>query len=161
MLFLLLLLLLFSINVFLFLNRVKLWIYFNSKEKTLPKSYSKNTTFYITAMVVNMEEIINNFIKQMKHLIFYLGENNVIVSIVENGDSLDKTKEYLKSFQDYLNKKKIINKIILDHVVDDPRKKKHKFKKYGPLRIKFYSKLRNKCFDLLYKIPNLNFNINK
>lgn len=157
-LFFLLLILLFSINVFLFLNRIKLWTYFNKKEKTLPISSSENTTFYITAMIVNMEEIINNFINQMKHLIFYLGEKNVIVSIVENGDSLDKTKEYLKLFQDYLNKKKIINKIIMKHVVDDPRKKKHNFKKYGPLRIKFYSKLRNKCFDLLYKLPNLNFN---
>ena len=131
--FLLLLILLFAINVSLFLNRIKLWIFFNRKEKALPISSSKQTTFYITAMVVNMEKIINNFIEQMKYLILYLGEKNVIVSIVENGDSLDKTKEYLRTFQDYLNKKKIINQIILKHVVDDPRKKKPIFRKYGKL----------------------------
>ena len=62
-------------------------------------------------MVVNMEKIINNFIEQMKQLINYLGEKNVIISIVENGDSEDKTIIFLKTFQNYLNKKKIINKI--------------------------------------------------
>lgn len=129
----LLLILLFAINAFLFINRVKLWIYFNRKEKILPIASSKHTTFYITAMIFNMEKIINNFIEQMKYLIFYLGEKNVIISIVENGDSFDKTKEYLKSFQDYLNKKKIINKFLMKHVIDDPRKKKYTFRKYGRL----------------------------
>ena len=63
-------------------------------------------------MFVNMEKIINNFIEEMKQLIFYLGEENVIISIVENGDSKDNTNLYLKAFQSYLIKKKIINKII-------------------------------------------------
>ena len=45
--------------------------------------------------------------------------------------------------------------------VDDPRKKIHPFRKYGPLRIKFYSKLRNKCLDFIYEIPNLNFDNTK
>ena len=104
---------------------------------------------------------INNFIEQMKKLISYIGEKNVIISIVENGDSRDKTRKYLKSFQIYLDKKKIINKIILKHEVDDPRKKKLYFKKYGPLRIQFYAILRNKCFELLYSLNNLNFNNTK
>lgn len=87
-----------------------------------------------------------------------MGNENIIVSIVENGDSTDKTREYLKLFQKYLNKQKIINKFILNHIIDDPRKKIFPFEKYGPLRIKYYAKLRNKCFDLLYDIPNLDFN---
>jgi len=149
------------INVFLFLNKIKLWVYFNSKEKSLPISSSKNTTFYITAMVVNMEVIINNFIEQMKKLIIYLGKENVIISIVENGDSEDKTNDYLKEFQNYLNKNKIINRFVLNHVVDDPRKKIHPFRKFGKLRIQFYAILRNKCLEFLYDLPNLDFNNTK
>lgn len=112
-------------------------------------------------MIIDMEKIINNFIEQMKLLIFYLGEKNIIISIVENGDSKDKTNEYLKSFQNYLTKKKIINKIILNHVVDDPRKKEKSKEKYGHLRIQFYALLRNKCFEFLYELPNLDFNNTK
>ena len=156
-----LLILFFSINIILFINRIKIWIYFNSKKQTLPISSSKNTTFYITAMIVNMEGIIINFIEEMKKLIYYLGKENVILSIVENGDSKDKTRYYLREFKIYLDKNKIINKFILKKKIEDPRKKFHPFRKYGPLRIQFYSLLRNKCFDLLYEIPNLNFNNTK
>ena len=154
---LVLILLLFTIDIILFLNRIKLWVYFNNKKYTLPISYSSNNTFYITAMVVNMEAIIDNYIEQMKKLIKYLGNENVIVSIVENGDSKDRTRDYLRYFQNYLNNEKVINKFLLNHDIDDPRK--HNFRlKYSPLRIKFYAQLRNKCFDLLYEIPNLDFN---
>ena len=74
-------------------------------------------------MIVNMEETINNYIEEMKKLIDYLGHKNVIVSIVENGDSKDNTRKYLKDFQKYLNKNKITNRFILKHEIDDPRKK--------------------------------------
>jgi len=109
-------------------------------------------------MVVNMEKTIKNFIEQMKKLIIYLGEKNVIVSIVENGDSKDKTKQYLREFQKYLTKRKIINRIILNHEVDDPRKKRQSFKDYGALRIQFYAVLRNKCLKFLYDLTNIDFN---
>ena len=160
-LFLILLILLFIINIILFINRIKIWIYFNNKDKTLPISSSKNTIFYMTAMIVDMERIIINFIEEMKKLINYLGKENVILSIVENGDSKDKTRDFLREFKMYLDKNKVINKFILWKKVDDPRKKFHPFKKYGPLRIQFYSMLRNKCFDLMYEIPNFNFDNTK
>ena len=160
-LFLNLLILFLLINVILFVNRIKIWIYFNGKEKTLPISSSKNTTFYITAMIVNMEGIIVNFIEEMKKLIYYLEKENVIISIVENGDSKDKTRDYLRKFKTYLDINKIVNKFILSKEVEDPRKKFHPFKKYGPLRIQYYSILRNKCFDFIYEIPNLNFDNTK
>jgi hypothetical protein len=143
------------------LNRIKLWIYFNSKEKTLPNAYSNNTTFYITAMISDMESIINNYISQMKKLIHYLGEKNVIISIIENGDSKDQTRKYLSEFQQYLNKIKVINHFLLKHEIDDPRKKIFPFKKYCPLRIQFYAHLRNRCFEFLYKLPNINFDNTK
>lgn len=66
---LLIIILIFFINLVLFLNRIKLWIYFNNKEKTLPMASSRNTSFYITAMISNMENIIDNYIEQMKKLI--------------------------------------------------------------------------------------------
>ena len=157
----LLLLLFLSINIIIFVNRIKIWVFFNNKEKALPVSSSKNTTFYITAMVVNMEEILVNYIEEMKKLIYFLGKENVIISIVENGDSKDKTRDYLREFQTYLDKNKIINKFILNKEVEDPRMKLHRFKKYGPLRIQFFSILRNKCLDLIYEIPNLNFDNTK
>ena len=156
-LFLILLLLFLSFNIIIFVNRIKIWIYFNNKEKVLPVSSSKNITFYITALVVNMEGILINFIEEMKKLIYFLGKENVIISIVENGDSKDKTRHYLRKFKTYLDKNNIINKFILRKEVEDPRMKFHHFKKYGPLRIKFFSILRNRCLDLIYEIPNLNF----
>jgi len=156
-LFLILFLLFLSFNIIIFVNRIKIWIYFSNKEKALSVSSSKNITFYITALVVNMEGILVNFIEEMKKLIYFLGKENVIISIVENGDSKDKTRYYLRKFKTYLDKNNIINKFILRNEVEDPRKKFHHFKKYGPLRIKFFSILRNKCLDLIYEIPNLNF----
>ena len=75
--------------------------------------------------------------------------------------SIDNTRYYLKNFQNYLNTKNISNKFLLNHEINDPRKKKKIFQKYGPLRIKFLSSLRNKCFDFLYEIPKLDFNNTK
>ena len=160
-LFLFLLILFLSINIFLFVNRIKIWIFFNKKEKTLPISSSKNTTFYISAIIVNMEGILVNFIEEMKKLIFYLGKENVILSIVENGDSKDKTRDYLTEFKAYLDKNKIINKFVLKREIEDPRKKIHPFKRYGPLRIVFLSLLRNKSLDFIYEIQNLNLDNTK
>ena len=159
--FLLVIFLLLLLEVFLFLKRIKLWVHFNNKEKTLPISSSKNTTFYITAMVTNIENIIVNYIEQIKKLINYLGKKNVIISIVENGDSTDKTRIYLKEFQKYLIENKILNKFILNHEIDDPRKKTLPFRRNSNLRIKFYSELRNKCFDFLYELSDIDFDNTK
>ena len=155
--FLILLILFFLINLILFVNRIKIWIYFNSKEKTLPISSSKHTTFYITAMIVNMERIITNFIEEMKKLIYYLGKENIILSIVENGDSKDKTRDHLREFKAFLDKNKILNKFILTKEIEDPRKKLKSPYLRDRLRIQFYSLLRNKCLNFIYEIPNLNF----
>ena len=135
-----------------------MWIYFNKKEKTLPVSSFKNTTFYITSNVVNIKSIIEKYIAQLKNLINYLGENNVIISLVENGDSKDDTKTILREFQNYLTKKKILNKFYLEKVIEDPRKIRKPFEKYSRLRIEYFANLRNKCLEFLYELPNINFN---
>ena len=112
-------------------------------------------------MVTNIENIIVNYIEQIKKLINYLGKKNVIISIVENGDSTDKTRIYLKEFQKYLIENKILNKFILNHEIDDPRKKTLPFRRNSNLRIKFYSELRNKCFDFLYELSDIDFDNTK
>ena len=140
-----------------FLNRIKIWIYFNKKDKSLPNFYRKNTTFYITANVVNIEKIIDSYIGEMKKLINYLGKNNVIISIVENGDSKDNTRKYLEDFQEYLNENQILNKFYLSKEIEDPRMNCISTLKLSPLRIEYYAKLRNKCLEILYQIENIDF----
>ena len=147
-----------SIEIIIFLNRIKLWIYFNKKDKTLPVSTYMNTTFYIASNVVNIKSIIANYINQLKNLINYLGENNVIISIIENGDSKDETRNYLREFQNYLNQKNILNKFYLEKVIEDPRKIRKPFEKYSRLRIEYFANLRNKCLEFLYELPNIDFN---
>ena len=151
--------LLIIIDFKLFINRIKLWVHFNGKSKTLPKMSSSNTTFYITATLVNVENIIRDYIKEMIKLINYLGKENIIISIVENNDSYDNTTIYLEEFKNYLDEQKIINKFYFEHDVVDSREDKLLFMEHneGYMRIKFLSQLRNKCLEFLYDIPNLNF----
>ena len=147
-----------SIKIIIFYYESKLWIYFNKKENILPITTSKNTKYYITACVLNMENIIIDYINEIKKLINYLGENNIIISIVENGDSKDNTRQYLKEFKQYLDSKNIPNKFVLEHETEDPRNQKNitiETKNYG--RILYLSILRNRCFDFIYQIPNLDF----
>ena len=110
-------------------------------------------------MIYNMENIIQDYLIEMTNLIDYLGEQNVIISIVENGDSTDNTTLYLKYFQKYLNKRNITNKFLLENEIFDPRFEQLNFEvdTQPYLRIKYYSELRNKCLDLLYDLPNLDF----
>ena len=152
------LILFYSIEIIIFVNRIKLWVYFNKKENILPIASYKNTTFYITSNVVNIKNIIEDYLFQLKNLINYIGERNVIISIVENGDSKDDTRTFLKNFQNYLNKKNILNKFYLKRIIEDPRKIRKPFEKYSRLRIEYFANLRNKCLEFLYELPNIDFN---
>ena len=148
-----------SIDIYVFSKRIKIWVYLNDKKQTLPLATSKNTKYYITAMIANTEKIINSYIIEMKKLIHYLGKENVIVSIVENGDSKDNTREYLEQFQKYLKKNDIINRFYLEHEIEDPRENDIIFEQNLQYyyRIKYFSKLRNRCFELLYDLPDIDF----
>ncbi len=152
------LILVFIAQIIIFLNRIRIWVYLNDKEKTIPNSALKNTTFYITSNLVNIGSIIDNYIEQLKYLIDYLGEKNVIISIVENEDSIDNTRNILSNFQNYLTEKNILNKFYLKREIEDPRKLNKPFVKYSRLRIEYFAKLRNKCLEFLYEIPNIDFN---
>ena len=155
--FLLILAALIIFDVTLFFNKTYLWVYFNKIEKTLPIFSSRNTTFYITSNIFNMENTIEIYIEQMKKLINYLGENNVIISIVENGDSKDNTRGLLKEFKKFLQDRKILNKFLLNHEIEDKRKN-NPYLKYTRLRIEYYANLRNKCLEFLYELSNIDFN---
>jgi hypothetical protein len=138
------LILIYTAKTIIFLNRIKIWVYMNNKEKTIPISTLKNTTFYITSNLVNIESIIDNYIQQLKYLINYIGKENVIISIVENEDSKDNTRTILNNFQKYLTENKILNKFYLNREIEDPRKLGKPFEKYSRLRIEYFAKLRNK-----------------
>lgn len=156
--FLLILTMLIISEIILFLNKTYFWVYFNKKDKTLPNFSSRNTIFYIASNIFNMENKIEIYLEEMKKLIGYLGFNHVIISIVENGDSTDKTAEKLKDFKKYLDNRAILNKFILSHEIEDPREKNYDFLKYSRLRIEYYTRLRNKCLEFLYEVPNVDFN---
>ena len=157
--FLICLILIILLDIKIFINRIKFWVFFNDKSKTLPKMSSSNTTFYITSTIANVESIIKDYIKEMIKLINYLGKENVIISIVENNDSLDNTTLYLEKFKKYLDEQKIINRFYLNHDIADEREDLLIFTQHdeGYLRVKFLSQLRNRCLELLYDMPNLNF----
>ena len=164
--FILSLIIIIALEVFVFMNRIKFWVHRYNKNITLPIATAKNTTFFIAATVHNMEKIIDDYFIEMKKLINYLGKENIIISIMENGDSTDKTREKLYEFMEYLNETEIVNRIIIDHEIDDPRKNEsdpysleNNF--LSNLRIKYYSELRNRCLDFIYEIPNLNFSNTK
>ena len=118
----------------------------------------KNTTFYIASNLVNIESIIQNYIQQLKYLINYLGKEKVIISIVENEDSKDNTRTFLTNFQQYLIENNILNKFYLKREIEDPRKLNEPFEKFSRLRIEYFARLRNKCLQYLYEIPNIDFN---
>ena len=164
--FILSLIIIIALEVFVFMNRIKFWVHRYKKKITLPIATAKNTTFFIAATVHNMEKIIDDYFIEMKKLINYLGKENIIISIMENGDSTDKTREKLYEFMEYLNETEIVNRIIIEHEIDDPRKNEsdpysleNNF--LSNLRIKYYSELRNRCLDFIYEIPNLNFSNTK
>ena len=166
LMFVLFLIIMIAVEIYVFMNRIKLWVYYNDRNKTLPIASSRKTKYFIAATVHNMEKVIDDYIIEMKKLINYLGGENVIISIVENGDSTDKTRERLVSFMEYLNDTLIDNRMILDHEIDDPRINKSDPNSLennflSNLRIKYYAQLRNRCLDYIYEIPNLNFSNTK
>ena len=88
-----------------------------------------------------------DWIAQMKLLIDYLGKENIYISILENGDSKDNTRTFLKDFQQYLNENSIPNKIILDHIIKRTNKE----------RIVYLAQLRDLSLQYLYQIEDLDF----
>ena len=136
----------------LFLYRIKFWINFTPKEKALPIATAQNTKFYITAILCNIMPIIDDYISEMKKLINYLGPENVMISLIENGDSKDGTREYLIEYQKFLNDSKIINEINIDHEICKSNNSWNVF-----TRIDFLSRLRNRAFELIYKTKKFDY----
>ena len=149
--FLYLILTLIGIRLIIYFYNLKFWIYFTPKEISLPSDAENNTKYYICSIVCNIEPIIIDWVGQLKLLIDYLGKKNVYISILENGDSKDNTRLYLKEFEQYLNDNKILNKIILEKI--NHREDKE--------RIVFLGELRDLSMDFLYEIEDLDFSNTK
>ena len=152
----LLLLLLILLRIIIYFYNIKYWIYFTNKQKLLSFNNNKNsnnteTVYYISSIIYNIEPIIEDWIGEMKKLINYLGKDNVIISIYENGDSTDNTRKYLIDFENYLIKNKIVNVINTEKIIE-----KEKLD-----RIVFLSRLRNFSLDFLYRILDLDFSNTK
>lgn len=133
------------IHFSIYLYDTKYFIYF-----TTPKYITNNPNhkYYICANLLNNEDILFDWISQMKLLISYLGTSNVYVSIFENGDSKDSTGTELNKFSDYLNQLNIPNKIVTTKQITKGKKE----------RIVFLAELRNKALEFLYEIPNVDYN---
>jgi len=151
------LILLILLRIAIYFYDIKYWINFTDQQKLLSfnpntnNTNKNNTKYYISAVVYNMESIIKDWIEEMKKLIDYLGPENVIVSINENGDSEDKTRKYLNFFENYLINHKVINSINTKKIEE----------KKDLDRIRFLARLRNKSLDLLYNIGGLDFSNTK
>ena len=149
--FLLFLIVLIIIKILMYFYSIKFWIYFTPKEKILSSDIENNTKYFICSTICNMEPIIVDWIAQMKLLIDYLGKENIYISILENGDSKDNTRTFLKDFQQYLNENSIPNKIILDHIIKRTNKE----------RIVYLAQLRDLSLQYLYQIDDLDFSNTK
>jgi hypothetical protein len=139
------------LRISIYIYNIKFWIYFTPKEVALPTDTENNTKFYICSIICNIEPIVLDWIGQMKLLIDYLGKENIYISILENGDSKDNTRQYLEEFRKYLNENEIPNKIILDKITYKENKE----------RIVYLGELRDLSLNYLYEIENLNFSNTK
>jgi hypothetical protein len=140
------------LRITIYFYEIKYWVLVEDNPFDNSKNPSQNKTiYYISAVIYNMEPIIKDWISEMKQLIDYLGTDRVIVSIVENGDSTDKTRKYLQFFENYLINHKVVNLINIEK----------REQKEGVDRIRFLAKLRNRSLDLLYKIGDLDFDNTK
>jgi hypothetical protein len=115
------------------------------------KSKLKSQKYFIAANLYNNQDIIEDWTSEMLKLVNYLGPENCFVSIVENGDSSDKTPLVLKKFEEELNSRNVTNRIITQRVII-----KEDFE-----RIVFLTILRNKALEFIYYIPNLDFSKTK
>ena len=140
------------LRIAIYFYEIKYWVLIEDNPFDNSKNPSQNKTiYYISAVIYNMEPIIKDWISEMKQLIDYLGRDRVIVSIVENGDSTDKTRKHLKFFENYLINNKVVNLINFEK----------RESKEGVDRIRFLAKFRNRSLDLLYKIGDLDFDNTK
>ena len=140
------------LRIAIYFYEIKYWVLIEDNPFDNSKNPSQNKTiYYISAVIYNMEPIIKDWISEMKQLIDYLGRDRVIVSIVENGDSTDKTRKHLKFFENYLINNKVVN--LINFEKREPKE--------GVDRIRFLAKLRNRSLDLLYKIGDLDFDNTK
>lgn len=98
--------------------------------------------YFIAALLKDNGNIMANWTGELLKTIDSLGDANVFVSIVENGDSQDDTRRHLDILRTLLQKQSIRHSIIVEKVVQRDEKD----------RIELLSELRNKAIEPLYSI---------
>ncbi len=119
-------------------------------ENYLPASYKdkiRTKKYFICANLFNNEDIMDSWTSELLKIVDYVGKENVFISILENGDSKDKSQEMLNEFEKKLNHMGIKNLIITTKKID----KKH----YS--RIDFLVRLRNMVLEPMYSHIDWNF----
>jgi hypothetical protein len=130
----------------LILVLTKLLIFlWNDQFSYLNTSELKSYRYFIAANLYNNEDILKDWTNELKKLINYLGKENCLVSIVENGDSTDKTPIILENFKLELDLMAVKNRIITSKIID----------KDSYERIIFMTLIRNKVLEFLDTINYL------
>lgn len=128
--------------LFFLLSSVKL-IKFFVDDNYLPvynQQLVRQKKYFICANLFNNELILDDWTSEMLKLVYYLGKENVYISILENGDSTDSTSLKLNSFRSTLDNLEIKNKILTSKI----------YHKTTFTRITFLVELRNRVLDPIY-----------
>jgi hypothetical protein len=119
-------------------------VYNDNKQEILNEEY-----YYITSLLYNNELILDNWIDELKKFLLLVSKEKVYISIVENKDSKDKTKEKLATFQKWCNENNYKNTFFFDRIVT------------WRSRIQFLSELRYLALLPLFDLKNWNYNKTK
>lgn len=95
--------------------------------------------YFIAALLKDNEKIMMNWNSELLKFIEIIGYDYIFVSIIENGDSMDHTREYLKNLKYILKSKNINNNIIITKL----------FKRYDQDRVAWLASLRNEAIKPL------------
>ncbi|PJF17491.1 hypothetical protein PSACC_02694 [Paramicrosporidium saccamoebae] len=106
------------------------------------KAILSGKRYFIAALLKDNESIMANWTRELLKTINSLGDDNVFVSIVENGDSRDGTRRHLDNLKASLKEQSIRHSIIVEEVVQRNDKD----------RIELLSELRNKAIEPLYSM---------
>ncbi|KAK7038616.1 cryptococcal mannosyltransferase 1-domain-containing protein [Favolaschia claudopus] len=111
-----------------------------------PEGYGNGEKIYIAAMFYNNGGVLPYWIKEVTKLIYYLGPDNVFVSVVES-NSWDNTAALLEEFDKTLENMEVKRRI-LTHDSSIPRPESMAT---APPRIEFLSAVRNLVMEPLVK----------
>lgn len=137
----------FSLILILISIKFSYYIYDMNTVPSYYKNKIQTKKYFLCANLFNNTNILDDWTDQMLKLINYVGKDNVYVSIVENGDSTDATRDQLAVFEKVLNQENIPNKIVTEKI----------YYKNKNDRIGFLAPIRNAALEPIYRDINWNY----